>query len=229
MTAFTTLSGIAAPMQMSNVDTDRIIPKQFLKSIKRTGYGDALFFPLRYDPKTQKPNPDFILNQPPYNKAKILVVMGENFGCGSSREHAPWALRDFGITCVLAESFADIFYNNCFKNGMLPIILTRNLLDKLGDDAKAKKEIKIDLEKEVITRPSGETIPFEIDSFRKYCLVNGLDDIGLTMKKEDKIVAFEKFRSAKFPWLDGPGYKGEPGDRKAVNIGGAGVRKGTDW
>jgi 3-isopropylmalate dehydratase len=229
MTAFTTLSGIAAPMQMSNVDTDRIIPKQFLKSIKRTGYGDALFFPLRYDPKTQKPNPDFILNQPPYNKAKILVVMGENFGCGSSREHAPWALRDFGITCVLAESFADIFYNNCFKNGMLPIILTRDLLDKLGDDAKAKKEIKIDLEKEVITRPSGETIPFEIDSFRKYCLVNGLDDIGLTMKKEDKIVAFEKFRSAKFPWLDGPGYKGEPGDRKAVNIGGAGVRKGTDW
>ena len=229
MTSFTILTGIAAPMEMSNVDTDRIIPKQFLKSIKRTGYGDALFFPIRYDPETKQPNPDFILNQPPYDKAEILVVMGENFGCGSSREHAPWALRDFGITCILAESFADIFYNNCFKNGMLPIILTRDLLENLGEDAKAKKEITIDLENEVVIRPSGEKTPFEIDPFRKYCLINGLDDIGLTMKKEDKIAAFEKFRSEKFPWLDGPGYIPETGDRTAVNIGGTGVRKGTDW
>jgi len=229
MTAFTVVTGIAAPLKMSNVDTDRIIPKQFLKSIKRTGFGDALFYPIRYDPKTKQPNPDFILNQPPFDKAKILVVQGENFGCGSSREHAPWALRDFGITCVLAESFADIFYNNCFKNGMLPVVLPRDQLDALAEDASAQKEITIDLVNNQIKRPDGSTIPFEIDSFRKYCLVNGLDDIGLTMQKEEKIIAFEKFRSAKFPWLDGPGYKGETGERKAVNIGGAGVRKGTDW
>jgi 3-isopropylmalate dehydratase len=227
MVAFTVLKGIAAPLKMSNIDTDRIIPKQFLKSIKRTGFGDALFYPIRYDPKTKQPNPDFVLNQPPFDKAKILVIQGENFGCGSSREHAPWALRDFGITSILAESFADIFYNNCFKNGMLPVILPRAQLDQLADDARAHKEITIDLEKEQIVRPSGETIPFEIDSFRKYCLVNGLDDIGLTMNKEDKIVAFEKFRSAKFPWLDGESYR--TGQKKAVNIGGAGVRKGTDW
>jgi len=226
MTAFTVLKGIAAPLPMSNVDTDRIIPKQFLKSIKRTGYGDALFFPIRYDPKTGKPNPAFILNQSPYDKAKILLVLGENFGCGSSREHAPWALRDFGITCILAESFADIFYNNCFKNGMLPLILDRPTLDKLAEDALLQKELTVDLEKQIIVRPDGETIAFDIDPFRKYCLVNGLDDIGLTMKKEDKIVAFEKFRSGKFPWLDGPGYNG---DRKPTNIGQAGVRKGTDW
>jgi len=227
MVAFTVLKGIAAPLKMSNIDTDRIIPKQFLKSIKRTGFGDALFYPIRYDPKTKQPNPDFVLNQPPFDKAKILVIQGENFGCGSSREHAPWALRDFGITSILAESFADIFYNNCFKNGMLPVILPRAQLDQLADDARAHKEITIDLEKEQIVRPSGETISFEIDSFRKYCLVNGLDDIGLTMNKEDKIVAFEKFRSAKFPWLDGESYR--TGQKKAVNIGGAGVRKGTDW
>lgn len=226
MTAFTVLKGIAAPLVMSNVDTDRIIPKQFLKSIKRTGYGDALFFPLRYDPKTAKPNPAFVLNQPPFDKAKILLVQGENFGCGSSREHAPWALRDFGITSVLAESFADIFYNNCFKNGMLPLPLPRKTLDTLAEDANAHKELTVDLQKQEIVRPNGETIPFEIDGFRKYCLVNGLDDIGLTMKKEEKIVAFEKFRSARFPWLDGPGYNGE---RKPINIGQAGVRKGTDW
>jgi len=229
MVAFTVLTGIAAPLKMSNVDTDRIIPKQFLKSIKRTGFGNALFYPIRYDPKTKQPNPDFVLNQPPFDKAKILVVQGENFGCGSSREHAPWALRDFGITCIIAESFADIFYNNCFKNGMLPIILPRDQLDALAEDANAYKELTIDLVNDQIKRADGSIIPFEIDSFRKYCLVNGLDDIGLTMQKEDKIVAFEKFRSAKFPWLDGPGYRGETGERKAVNIGGAGVRKGTDW
>jgi 3-isopropylmalate dehydratase len=229
MTAFTILKGIGAPLKMSNVDTDRIIPKQFLKSIKRTGFGDALFYPIRYDPKTKQPNPDFVLNQTPFNKASILIVQGENFGCGSSREHAPWALRDFGITCILAESFADIFYNNCFKNGMLPVILPRGQLDELAADAYAGKEITIDLENERIVRVEGESIPFEIDGFRKYCLFNGLDDIGLTMEKEDKIVAFEKFRSAKFPWLDGVGYSGIPGERKAINIGGAGVRKGTDW
>jgi len=226
MTAFAVLKGIAAPLPMSNVDTDRIIPKQFLKSIKRTGYGNALFFPIRYDPKTGEPSPAFILNQPPYDKAKILLVLGENFGCGSSREHAPWALRDFGITCILAESFADIFYNNCFKNGMLPLILDRPTLDKLAEDAMAQKELTVDLERQVIVRANADTIAFDIDPFRKYCLVNGLDDIGLTMKKEDKIVAFEKFRSARFPWLDGPGYNGE---RKPTNIGQAGVRKGTDW
>ena len=229
MTSFTVLTGIPAPLKMSNVDTDRIIPKNFLKSIKRTGFGDALFYPIRYDPKTRQPNPDFVLNQPPFNKSNILVVQGENFGCGSSREHAPWALRDFGITSILAESFADIFYNNCFKNGMLPIVLPREQLDAIAEDAHAHKEVTIDLLKQQIVRPNGETIPFEVDSFRKYCLLNGLDDIGLTMKKEDKIVAFEKFRSAKFPWLDGVGYKGSIGERKAVNIGGAGVRKGTDW
>ena len=226
MTAFTVLKGIAAPLPMSNVDTDRIIPKQFLKSIKRTGYGGALFFPIRYDPKTGKPNPAFILNQPPYDEAKILLVLGENFGCGSSREHAPWALRDFGITCILAESFADIFYNNCFKNGMLPLILDRPTLDKLAEDAMAQKELTVDLERQLIVRPNADTVAFDIDPFRKYCLVNGLDDIGLTMKKEDKIVAFEKFRSARSPWLDGPGYNGE---RKPTNIGQAGVRKSTDW
>lgn len=228
MSAFTVLTGIAAPLEMSNVDTDRIIPKQFLKSIKRTGFADALFHPIRYDPKTLKPDPSFILNQPPYNKAKILLVLGENFGCGSSREHAPWALRDFGITCILAESFADIFYNNCFKNGMLPVILPREQLDKLGEDARAGKELTVDLKNQVIVRPSGEKIAFEVDVFRKYCLINGLDDIGLTMEKEDKIIAFEKFRSVKFPWLDGPRHA-EKGERKPINIGEAGVRKGTDW
>jgi 3-isopropylmalate dehydratase len=229
MTAFTVLKGIAAPLAMSNVDTDRIIPKQFLKSIKRTGYGDALFYPIKYDPVTKKPNPDFVLNQPPFDKASILVVQGENFGCGSSREHAPWALRDFGITCILAESFADIFYNNCFKNGMLPVVLPRAELDALAEDAKAHKEITVDLIQERIVRPNGDVVSFEIDSFRKYCLVNGLDDIGLTLKKVEKIIAFEKFRSAKFPWLDGVGYNGHGGERKAVNIGEAGMRKGTDW
>ena len=229
MAAFTVLTGLVAPLPMSNVDTDRIIPKQFLKSIKRTGYGDALFYPIRYDPKTKKPNPDFILNQAPYDKAKILLVQGENFGCGSSREHAPWALRDFGITCIVAESFADIFYNNCFKNGMLPVVLPREQLDHLGEDAHAKKEITVDLGNQVIIRPDGQKIPFEVDSFSKYCLVNGLDDIGLTMKKEDKIIVFEKFRSAKFPWLDGAGYKSDHGERKAINVGEARVRKGTDW
>jgi 3-isopropylmalate dehydratase len=229
MVPFTVLKGIAAPLEMSNVDTDRIIPKQYLKSIKRTGYADALFYPIRYDPQTLKPNPDFVLNQSPYDKAKILVVLGENFGCGSSREHAPWALRDFGITCIFAESFADIFYNNCFKNGMLPLILPRGQLDQLGEDARAGKEISVDLEKQIVGRPNGEKILFEIDPFRKYCLVNGLDDIGLTMEKEDKVIAFEKFRRAKFPWLDGVGNKRETGEKKAINIGEAGVRKGTDW
>ena len=161
MSAFTVLTGIAAPLPMSNVDTDRIIPKQFLKSIKRTGYGDALFYPIRYDPKDKKTKSRFHPKSTSVTiKPSILLVQGDNFGCGSSREHAPWALRDFGITCILAESFADIFYNNCFKNGMLPVILPREQLDQLGEDARAQKEITIDLEEQVIVRPDGQKIPF---------------------------------------------------------------------
>ena len=201
MEKFTTLSGIAAPLPMVNIDTDQIIPKQFLKSIKRTGFGKDLFAPMRYDSQGNE-NPDFVLNREPYRKAKILVA-GDNFGCGSSREHAPWALLDFGIRCVIAPSFADIFFNNCFKNGILPIRLSKEIVDKLLDDAGrgANAIIAVDLEKQEITGPDGGTVGFEVEPFRKHCLLNGLDDIGLTMLAEDKITTFEASQKASQPWL----------------------------
>jgi 3-isopropylmalate/(R)-2-methylmalate dehydratase small subunit len=201
MQKFTTLRGIAAPMPMINIDTDMIIPKQFLKTIKRTGLGKNLFDELRYDMSGQE-KPEFVLNQPAYRRAQILVT-GENFGCGSSREHAPWALLDFGIRCVIAPSFADIFYNNCFKNGILPIALPQAEVDKLMDDAQrgANAIITIDLEKQEITGPDGGLIRFDIDPFRKHCLLNGLDDIGLTLEKAAAIDSFEARDRLARPWM----------------------------
>ncbi len=201
MEKFTTLTGVAAPLPMINVDTDMIIPKQYLKTIKRTGLGKALFDELRYTPDG-KENPDFVLNKPAYRNAKILIA-GENFGCGSSREHAPWALLDFGIRCILAPSFADIFYNNCFKNGILPIKLPQETIDRLMEDAKngANATFTIDLANQEITRPDGGKVRFDIDPFRKHCLLNGLDDIGLTLEKRDVIDAFEAKQKASQPWL----------------------------
>ena len=200
MEKFTTLTGVAAPLPQINVDTDMIIPKQFLKTIKRTGLGVSLFQEMRYRDDGSE-NPDFVLNKPAYRDARILVA-GDNFGCGSSREHAPWALLDFGIRCVIAPSFADIFYNNCFKNGILPITLPQEQVDKLMDDAGrgANAVITIDLETQVITGPDGGSIPFEIDPFRKRCLLEGLDDIGLTLEKEDAIAAFEAKQAQAAPW-----------------------------
>ena len=201
MQPFTTLSGVAAPLAMVNVDTDMIIPKQFLKTIKRTGLKDALFFEARNNPDGSV-NPDFVLNRAAYKEAKILVS-GANFGCGSSREHAPWALLDFGIHCVIAPSYADIFYNNCFKNGILPIILPQEDVDQLMEDASsgANAVIAIDLENQEIERPDGGKIAFEIDPFRKQCLLNGWDDISLTLKNEQKISNFESSREHSQPWL----------------------------
>jgi 3-isopropylmalate/(R)-2-methylmalate dehydratase small subunit len=201
MDKFTTLDGIAAPLPMINVDTDKIIPKQHLKTIKRTGLGKALFDELRYRNDGSE-NPDFILNKPAYRQSKILVA-GENFGCGSSREHAPWALMDFGIRCVIASSFADIFYNNCFKNGILPIKLPQAVVDDLMDDAKkgANARLSIDLDKQTITRPDGGVVKFEIDGFRKHCLLNGLDDVGLTLQKAPAIGSFEEKNKLSQPWL----------------------------
>ncbi len=203
MDKFTTLTGVAAPLPLINVDTDMIIPKQFLKTIKRTGLGKNLFDEMRYRDDGSE-NPDFVLNKPAYRTANILVA-GDNFGCGSSREHAPWALLDFGIRCVIAPSFADIFYNNCFKNGILPIPLPQEQVDKLMDDAQrgANAVLTIDLENEVITGPDGGTIPFEIDPFRKRCLMEGLDDVALTLEKADAIAAFEAGRAQTAPWLGG--------------------------
>jgi 3-isopropylmalate/(R)-2-methylmalate dehydratase small subunit len=200
MQKFTRLTGVAAPLPMVNVDTDKIIPKQFLKTIKRTGLSEGLFYELRFDEDGNKK--DFVLDQPAYRDAKILVA-GENFGCGSSREHAPWALLDAGIRCIIASSFADIFYNNCFKNGILPITLPPEQVDLLMDDAErgANAVVTVDLEKQEITGPDGGTIHFEIDPFRKHCLVNGLDDIGLSLQKSDKIDAFEAKRRQEQPWL----------------------------
>ena len=191
MQKFTKLAGIAAPLPMVNVDTDMIIPKQFLKTIKRTGLGQFLFNDVRYMPDGTE-NPAFTLNRPPWRAAKILVT-GENFGCGSSREHAPWALLDFGIRCVISTSFGDIFYNNCFKNGILPIRVTQDDLDKLFDDAErgANATLTIDLASQEIRGPDGGTVKFEIDPFRKHCLMNGLDDIGLTMEKKAAIDSYE--------------------------------------
>lgn len=208
MPKFEVLKGLAAPMDIDNIDTDMLIPKQFLKTIKRTGLGSALFYALRYD-ADGKPKPDFVLNKEPYTNAKILVVSGVNFGCGSSREHAPWALNDFGIRCIIAPSFADIFYNNCFKNGMLPLILDRaTILEKLTPLAESGAELVVDLPSQTIKDAStGSTLAtFDVEAFRKHCLVNGLDDIGLTMQKNDKIAAFEGQRSKLYPWLDGKGY-----------------------
>ena len=201
MQKFTTLTGVAAPLPMINVDTDKIIPKQHLKTVERTGLGKALFEELRYRDDGSE-NPDFVLNQPAYRQAKILVA-GENFGCGSSREHAPWALMDFGIRCVIASSFADIFYNNSFKNGMLLIKLPQQIVNELMDDAKkgANARLSVDLASQTITRPDGGTLKFDIDPFLKDCLLNGLDDIGLTLKKESKIAAFEQKQHLSQPWL----------------------------
>jgi 3-isopropylmalate/(R)-2-methylmalate dehydratase small subunit len=201
MDKFTTLDGIAAPLPMINVDTDKIIPKQFLKTIKRTGLGKALFDEMRYKNDGSE-NPDFILNKPAYRQAKIMVA-GENFGCGSSREHAPWALLDFGIRCVIASSFADIFYNNCFKNGILPIKLPQRIVDELMDDAKkgANARLSIDLDKQTITRPDGGVVKFDVDPFRKHCLLNGLDDVGLTLQKAKDIGSFEEKSRLSQPWL----------------------------
>ncbi len=201
MEKFTTLDGVAVPFPMINCDTDRIIPARFLKTIKRTGLGKNLFNDVRFNEDGSEVA-GFVLNQPAYRHAKLLVG-GENFGCGSSREHAPWALSDFGISCVIAPSFADIFYNNSFKNGMLLITLPQETIDKLMADAEngANARLAVDLEKQEITRPDGEVIGFEIDAFKKHCLLNGLDDIGLTLQKTDKIAAFEDRDKASRPWL----------------------------
>ena len=201
MEKFTTLTGVAAPLPMINVDTDMIIPKQYLKTIKRTGLGKALFDELRYTPDG-KENPDFVLNKPAYRNAKILIA-GENFGCGSSREHAPWALLDFGIRCILAPSFADIFYNNCFKNGLLPIVLSEEQVDQLFREVEATEgyQLHIDLPAQTVTTPGGTVFTFEIDAFRKHCLVNGLDEIGLTLQHADDIKAYEARRAQQAPWL----------------------------
>ncbi len=201
MEKFTTLDGVAAPFPMINCDTDRIIPARFLKTIKRTGLGKNLFQDVRYDANGAE-IADFVLNKPAYREAKLLVG-GENFGCGSSREHAPWALVDFGIRCVIAPSFADIFFNNSFKNGMLLITLPQETIDKLMEDAEngENARLAVDLESQRITRPDGEVIAFEVDAFKKHCLLNGLDDIGLTLQKEDKITAFEGGAKASQPWL----------------------------
>ena len=201
MEPFKKLDGIAAPLNMINVDTDMIIPKQFLKTIHRTGLAKALFDEMRYKQDGSE-NPDFVLNKPAYRKAQILVT-GENFGCGSSREHAPWALLDFGIRCVIASSFADIFYNNCFKNGILPIRLPQEQVDKLMDDAErgSNARISVDLEALEIRGPDGGMIKFTLDEFRRQCLLNGWDDIGLTLRDEDKISAYEKKHQAESPWL----------------------------
>jgi len=201
MDKFDKLSGIAAPMPLVNIDTDMIIPKQYLKTIKRTGLGVALFSEMRYEDDGSE-KPDFVLNQPAYRDAEIIVA-GDNFGCGSSREHAPWALLDFGIRCVVATSFADIFYNNCFKNGILPIVLPQEDVDKLMDDAGrgANARLSVDLESQTITGPDGGTISFDVDPFKKHCLLNGLDDIGLTMEKEQSITDFEAQRAGTMPWL----------------------------
>lgn len=210
MRAFTVLKGIAAPMDRANIDTDMIIPKQFLKSIKRSGFGPNLFDELRYldegqpdaDNSGRPLNPDFILNQPRFKGASVLLAR-ENFGCGSSREHAPWALEDYGFRAIIAPSYADIFFNNSFKNGLLPIVLDEAIVDRLFKDVAANEgyELTVDLESQKIVTPAGDEIPFEVDSFRKHCLLNGLDDIGLTLKDADVIKTYEDARRTTSPWL----------------------------
>ncbi|MHB8948246.1 MAG: 3-isopropylmalate dehydratase small subunit [Rhodoferax sp.] len=210
MQKFNLHKGLVAPMDRENVDTDAIIPKQFLKSIRKTGFGENLFDEWRYldagfpgqDPQSRKPNPDFVLNQPRYQGASILLAR-KNFGCGSSREHAPWALDQFGFRAIIAPSYADIFFNNSFKNGLLPIVLSEHLVSQLFDEALAFPgyALTIDLERQVIIKPGGEELPFEVQAFRKYCLLNGFDDIGLTLRHAEKIKAFEAQRLAQKPWL----------------------------
>ena len=199
MDKFTVLTGVAAPLRIVNIDTDMIIPKQYLTTIKRTGLGKGLFAEMRYREDGSE-NPDFVLNKPAYRKAQILVA-GDNFGCGSSREHAPWALLDFGIRCVISTSFADIFYNNCFKNGILPVTVSPENLEKLFDDAErgANATLTVDLDSQEIRGPDGGTLRFDIDPFRKHCLLNGLDDIGLTLEKAPAIAAYEQ-KLAERPW-----------------------------
>ena len=200
MDKFVKLTGVAAPLPVVNIDTDMIIPKDYLKTIKRTGLGKGLFAEARFH-EDGTPNEDFVLNKPAYQNASILVA-GDNFGCGSSREHAPWALLDFGIRCVISTSFADIFYNNCFKNGILPIVVSQENLDKLMDDASRGSNaiLTVDLEAQEITGPDGGRINFEIDAFRRHCLLNGLDDIGLTLEKAASIDSFEKQATSSRPW-----------------------------
>ena len=200
MEKFVRLTGVAAPLPVVNIDTDMIIPKDYLKTIKRTGLGKGLFAEARFH-EDGSPNEDFVLNKPAYQNATILVA-GDNFGCGSSREHAPWALLDFGIRCVISTSFADIFYNNCFKNGILPIVVSQDDLDKLMDDASRGSNaiLTVDLEAQEITGPDGGRIGFEIDAFRRHCLLNGLDDIGLTLEKVTSIDSFEKQNASIRPW-----------------------------
>ena len=200
MDKFTTLTGVAAPMPLVNIDTDMIIPKQFLKTIQRSGLGKNLFDEMRYTQDGQE-IPDFVLNQPAWRKAEIIVA-GDNFGCGSSREHAPWALLDFGIRCVISTSFADIFFNNCFKNGILPVVLPQEAVDQLMDDARkgANARITVDLEAQTVTSSDGKTFAFEVDAFKKHCLLNGLDDIGLTMEKASAIDSFEAKNATLRPW-----------------------------
>ena len=210
MEKFITLNGLVAPLDRPNVDTDAIIPKQFLKSIKRSGFGPNLFDEWRYmdlgepgkDNSNRPLNPDFVLNQDRYQGAQLLLGR-DNFGCGSSREHAPWALEDYGFRCIIAPSFADIFYNNCFKNGILPIVLDAQIVDQLFKEVEANEGYKlaVDLEAQSVTTPGGEVFSFEVDEFRKYCLINGLDDIGLTFQHVDDIKAYEEKRKAQAPWL----------------------------
>jgi 3-isopropylmalate/(R)-2-methylmalate dehydratase small subunit len=201
MDKFTTLTGIAAPMPLVNIDTDMIIPKQFLKTIKRSGLGKNLFDEMRFTQDGQE-IPGFVLNQPAYRKSEIIVA-GDNFGCGSSREHAPWALLDFGIRCVISTSFADIFFNNCFKNGILPIVLPQEAVDVLMEDARkgANARMTVNLEDQTVTTSDGKSFAFEVDAFRKHCLLNGLDDIGLTLEKVSSIDSFEKTASQARPWV----------------------------
>ncbi len=200
MDKFTQLTGVAAPLPFINIDTDMIIPKQYLKTIKRTGLGSALFSEMRYKDDGSE-NPDFVLNKPAYRAAQIIIA-GDNFGCGSSREHAPWALLDFGIRCVISTSFADIFYNNCFKNGILPITVSQADLDKLMDDASrgSNATVSVDLEALEIRGPDGGVIKFDLDAFKRHCLLNGLDDIGLTMERAPKIESYEKTAAVNRPW-----------------------------
>ena len=210
MQAFTVHKGLVAPMDRANVDTDAIIPKQFLKAIARTGFGPNLFDEWRYldkgepgqNPADRKPNPDFVLNQPRYAGASVLLAR-ENFGCGSSREHAPWALGQYGFRALIAPSYADIFFNNCFKNGILPIVLSERAVAQLFDAVHAFPgyQLTVDLPRQVVVRPDGSELPFEVQAFRKYCLVGGFDDIGLTLRHADKIKAFEAERIARMPWL----------------------------
>ncbi len=210
MQAFTVHQGLVAPMDRANVDTDAIIPKQFLKSIARTGFGPNLFDEWRYldkgepgqDPASRRPNPDFVLNQPRYAGASVLLAR-RNFGCGSSREHAPWALDQYGFRAIIAPSYADIFFNNCFKNGLLPIVLPEDVVSRLFDEVHGfvGYRLTVDLPRQVVVKADGSEIPFEVQAFRKYCLVNGFDDIGLTLRHADKIKAFEAERLARMPWL----------------------------